>query len=136
MSTQQAEEITHTGIHHARTEQEHNLLELLFAQAWEDRNDACLNCPDIHGTLDYILSTDSANPDVIPQRDATVAATVIQWLGTKVGMDFILDVLVQVCAQHQNNIGHRFFESFFSCLKEASPDSYEILRSHLLSLLS
>ena len=29
----------------------------------------------------------------ITQRDATVAATIIQWLGSPIGQDFVLDVL-------------------------------------------
>lgn len=65
------------GLHEYRFPQ--NPEEERFARAWEKE-----------GVLHYLLSTHGSNKPVDPNdRDAVVAATVIQWLGSPVGQDFL-----------------------------------------------
>ena len=69
-----------------------NLLEELFAEYWEEVNTSGgeLNGK---GVLDYILAKDPNHPcGEATERDRVVAATIIQWLGTPVGQDFIRKV--------------------------------------------
>ena len=49
--------------------------------------------PDGRGTLDYLLATDNRPCGDVTPRDAEVAATVIQWLGSPVGQRFVKEVL-------------------------------------------
>jgi len=98
--------VQHVGIGAARTKDKQNALEKLYAQEWAKLNgghtrtgmsDEC--------TLFYLLAGDMgqlpgfrsayAERDVVSQRDATVAATVIQWLGSDVGSAFVRDVLAK-----------------------------------------
>lgn len=69
-----------------------NPQEKAFATAWEDmdcfRRDGC-------GTLQYMMCPpryDHRYPPVISDRDRLVAATVIQWLGSPVGLCFLRDL--------------------------------------------
>jgi len=88
------EEIEHVGVNSNRLAVERHVFEKIFAEEWADRNDSCLNCPDPNGTLDYILSEDHDHiPQTKSQRDAAVAASVVQWLGTEVGFDFLMEVM-------------------------------------------
>jgi hypothetical protein len=66
-----------------------NPLERVFSEAWQKMNDR----PNI-STLEWNMG-DGSRPGVITQRDATVAASVIQWLGSHVGQCFLADVLGQ-----------------------------------------
>jgi hypothetical protein len=59
-----------------------NPREVAFAMEWSDLNDHKKRKP----TLAYLL-------DGFSDRDAEVAATVIQWLGSNVGMSFLEDVI-------------------------------------------
>lgn len=68
---------------------EDNPLEQKYAEAW-----AQLNGTKIYQTpmLGYLLSkTNDYDPG--SKRDQIVAATVIQWLGSPVGQNFVRDVL-------------------------------------------
>jgi len=106
------EEVEHVGVHAARTSQEHNALEKTFAEEWADRNDSCLNCPEPHGTLDYILAEDQQRmAHEWSQRDATVAASVIQWLGTEEGVHFLADVFVRCALGGKVRTVGRFFKN-------------------------
>lgn len=62
-----------------------NPLEKKFAELWEEHNIRS-------HTLEYLLSLENRR-GCITERDSTVAATVIQWLGTPVGRGFLCDVL-------------------------------------------
>jgi hypothetical protein len=67
-----------------------NPMEKAFAEAWEEQN------VSIHdrGTLDYLLAKDCNRPcGEVTQRDREVAATVIQWLGSPVGQNFVSEVM-------------------------------------------
>ncbi|MCH7976003.1 MAG: hypothetical protein IIC18_05550, partial [Bacteroidetes bacterium] len=43
--------------------------------------------------LDYLLYTDDDVPPIISARDREVANTIIQWLGSPVGRQFVDDVM-------------------------------------------
>jgi hypothetical protein len=64
-----------------------NPLEKRFADKW----DQLQNRGHI---LDYLLSpTNRLEDSTTTQRDETIAATIIQWLGSPVGQSFIEDVM-------------------------------------------
>lgn len=65
-----------------------NPLERAFADAWEAHNSQDTS------TLEWNMG-DGARPGEITQRDATVAASVIQWLGSHVGQCFLAEVLAK-----------------------------------------
>lgn len=67
-----------------------NPLEEIFTIAWEE-----LNTSDFghDTTLDYMLAKDPNRPCAeVTDRDRMVAATVVQWLGSPVGQNFLRDV--------------------------------------------
>lgn len=62
-----------------------NPAEAAFAKAWMDR---------ATDTLDYLLHGQEKREHYkLTQQEATVAATVIQWLGSPVGQGFLEDVV-------------------------------------------
>jgi len=71
------------GLHQYRFKD--NPEERLFAKAWEKANNHNTACD----TIDYILSPDNNRPVSCSDRDREVAATVVQWLGTPVGQEFL-----------------------------------------------
>ena len=78
--------IRHHG--HWRNRFKDNPEERRFADAWRHENTTTLHSP-----LLAQLMGDGREPATdISQRDATVAATVIQWLGSPVGRCFLLDL--------------------------------------------
>ena len=64
-------------------------LEQKFAKLWEKDNHRKIG----NGILDYLLAQDPNYPrgEVTP-RDREVAATVIQWLGSPVGISFLEEI--------------------------------------------
>tara|TARA_R100000656_G_scaffold104176_3_gene76344 strand:+ start:12994 stop:13572 length:579 start_codon:yes stop_codon:yes gene_type:complete len=78
-------------LHHGRSRHriKDNPLEKRFADMWEKLN----GFDPGRGILSYLLANDNNRPDDVNERDAEVAATVIQWLGSPVGMGFVRDVL-------------------------------------------
>jgi hypothetical protein len=72
-----------------------NPMEKAFARAWEKQNVNMLNGRlDGSGTLDYLLAEDPNRPmGEVTERDREVAATVVQWLGSPVGENFVIRVL-------------------------------------------
>lgn len=77
----------HVGLHSGRLTADRPL-EIVFAEAWEDAN-----YPGLDGTclINYLLSKEN-RPGDVSERDISVAATIIQWLGTSVGQEFLRDV--------------------------------------------
>ena len=78
----------HVGLHANRLDpRADNPREVAFARQWakENDHDECTRC-----SAGNILRT--LVPDA-KQRDATVAATLMQWLGSNVGMCFLGDVI-------------------------------------------
>ena len=61
-----------------------------FAKAWEEQNDVTQTLAWLLNTFDPV--TGQQQKGVISQRDADVAATVIQWLGSPVGQCFLRNV--------------------------------------------
>lgn len=76
------------GLHHARCLREHNEAELIFARAWHRLQDQT-------AALNYMLNPEGPgpNPAYVDDRDRFVAATVIQWLGSPIGMDWLTRTL-------------------------------------------
>ena len=67
-----------------------HLLERVLAEQWQEINSGEGRG---HGPLAYMLAEDRNRPKgEVSDRDAVVAATVIQWLGTPVGQGFLEDV--------------------------------------------
>jgi len=62
-----------------------NPSERRFAEAWEKANSHAVSID----TIDYILSADNNRPVSCSDRDREVAATVIQWLGSPCGQEFL-----------------------------------------------
>lgn len=82
---------THVGLHARRLKEKgpSAVREKAFAEQWQHEQNTDL--------LAYLLG--NGNDRVaISQRDAEVAATVVQWLGTNVGQDF-LDTVRQRSAE-------------------------------------
>lgn len=81
-------------IHHGRGRHRlnSNPLEKAFADAWESENAPRSGRP--HGLLDW-LKGDGNRPGIVTQEEATIAATVVQWLGSTVGQSFLADVLAK-----------------------------------------
>jgi hypothetical protein len=80
------EPVAHVGVNAARTKRER--VEKAFADAWAQQG------PDILGCLLYDKSGNERrrSGEKVTAREAEVAATVIQWLGSQVGSAFIDEV--------------------------------------------
>ena len=71
--------------------------EKFFAEAWEKQNLNVSGRQDGTGVLDYLMAESPNEPmGEITDRDREVAATVIQWLGSPVGCDFLRDVKIKM----------------------------------------
>jgi len=71
----------HEGLHTYRLEA--NPKEKMFAELWEKLQNESF-------TLEYLLSENNRRVDVdVSEHDKTVAATVIQWLGSPCGQEFL-----------------------------------------------
>ena len=86
--------IKHEGLHAYRLSPNAcNPREVAFSDTWQKQNEILTGRP--YGTLQYLLGDGTSFNGVkaITQDEATVAATVIQWLGSNVGMSFLEDAL-------------------------------------------
>lgn len=87
-----ATKLKHVGIHIHRLADPMNMPEIVYADKWRKENSPSI-CMGTRGILDYILSSAKSVSehrfDDVSERDETVAATVIQWLGSPVGQCFI-----------------------------------------------
>lgn len=102
--------VKHEGTKHYRFKE--NPLEEEFARAWKEDNDRPNNSP---GVLEWSIGNGN-QPGIIEQRDATIAASVIQWLGSPVGQAFLIRVLSRKAGKY---IRDRLFEI------EETEDEYE-----------
>ena len=75
----------HEGKHRHRLGS--NPLEKKFHDAWIRMNEGCGVT-----TLDHLLG-DGRIPNIATDQQAELAATVIQWLGSPVGQNFVKDVM-------------------------------------------
>ena len=82
-----------------------NASERIFAEEWAKINKAVSHVNHGRGALECILLPYVKSPldpfgyehvGEISQRDADVAATVIQWLGTHVGQCFLLETIRKI----------------------------------------
>jgi hypothetical protein len=83
-------EPSHESLHTAR--QMHGDAEKVFAEQWKKQNErhSCVNGGST--AIENILNPDlSKRPPRVTQHDATIAATVIQWLGTSCGRCFMFE---------------------------------------------
>lgn len=81
--------IEHKGHNYQRLYRER--LEKIFADEWRELNSGTGRG---HGPLAYMLAEDRNKPrNEVTDRDAMVAATVIQWLGSNVGQCFLNTVM-------------------------------------------
>lgn len=103
--------LVHRGFFHERTHYDqsyrNNRRETVFAQAWEDENSEAGRTARIssHGLLNSLMTKEtiqrtgnSGYPRLervgsYDENAAAVAATVVQWLGTNVGFDFLVQTL-------------------------------------------
>ncbi len=85
-------ELNHTGLRAYRLKDDgpSTLREKAFAELWQQEQESHL--------LEYLLGSDNQKGNVT-ERDAQVAATVIQWLGTAVGQSFMEKVQFKVALQ-------------------------------------
>jgi len=68
-----------------------NRLEKAYHDAWVEENKGNL-CRGV-GILQWLMGDNNKPADDLTDRDALVAATVIQWLGSPVGQCFVARVL-------------------------------------------
>lgn len=64
-----------------------NPIEEIFAKLWEEENVKQLGKPN--GLLEYLISSRVNEAEPVTAREAQVAATIIQWLGSPVGQSFL-----------------------------------------------
>jgi hypothetical protein len=76
----------HIGKHARRLKRSHNDLEKKFAKAWQESNDR-------GNTLAHLMVEGNESRPPEPTKEAAeVAATIIQWLGSPVGQEFLKEV--------------------------------------------
>lgn len=80
------------GISNDRLRHQSNAIERRFVQAWRAEHQRSRPLLDILLTHQHGDPSDW-EPDVVSDRDRVVAETVIQWLGSNVGLGFLEDVL-------------------------------------------
>ena len=82
--------IKHEGLHTHRLKS--NPREKVFAEAWRTQCETAPGKPN--GTLTYLLCVgDQRYLEPPTQEQSTIAATVIQWLGSPVGFSFLEECL-------------------------------------------
>jgi hypothetical protein len=86
------EDIIHVGYRPDRCEHPTGDLERAFAFRWLEINTPDGGAPLLVKLLDRGRCRSTVY-SAISQRDAHVAATIIQWLGTNVGFGFLISVL-------------------------------------------
>ena len=80
--------VKHIGLHSERLAKAENRAEVVYASEWAKANSGS------HGRsilLHHLLAYGQNLPGehLVTARDAETAATVIQWLGSEIGQDFI-----------------------------------------------
>lgn len=106
--------VKHQGLHANRlTKAADNPREVAFAEEWDKENSSSFhNQP----TLDHLLGIASG------VRDRAVAATVIQWLGSNVGMSFLRNSLarfgMEIVEKERDKKRERLSGLIIDCLRE------------------
>jgi hypothetical protein len=106
------ESVVHRGLDYARVERDRHLtpnempptLEVAFAEEWERENVPQPGLNQGHGVLQNLMCEPNSHVlrETITQRDASIVATAIQWLGTNVGRAFLQSVF----GQAEYTLGH------------------------------
>ena len=79
----------HKGLHAYRLKKSAgNPQEVIFATRWQKHN-------DLNNTLKYLLGDGKDPAPDMSVRDTAVAATVVQWFGSQVGMWFLLRAIAE-----------------------------------------
>lgn len=76
----------HQGLHYARCRRRHNAAELVFAKRWYQQQ-------RLYRTFQSIMNPRGTGPVDVGERDRLVAASVIQWLGSPVGISWLEETL-------------------------------------------
>ncbi|HEK3716895.1 TPA: hypothetical protein SMW50_005792 [Pseudomonas aeruginosa] len=94
-----SKKLNHTGLHSYRLKDDglSTLREKAFAELWQQEQESSL--------LEYLLGSDNQKGNV-SERDAQVAATVVQWLGTTVGQSFMEKVQFRTAMQMGRSTDH------------------------------
>lgn len=86
--------LKHEGLSTHRLEPEaDNPREVVFAERWAEYNRSVTGLTGT--TLDWLLHAE--DNEATTQHEATVAATVVQWLGSPVGFAFLTECLGEIC---------------------------------------
>ncbi len=105
--------IKHAGAHPDRLSHDCGYPERIFAERWAEENKRSPGINGGYGCLELLMASNIRNMgtifqepiEQISQRDALVAATVIQWLGTNCGACFLheceQDILKERKAEHE-----------------------------------
>jgi hypothetical protein len=112
MATLKYSDIKHVGNEPQR--KKYSYEEKIFADKWEELNDRKTGTNGGYGALELLLDKsgyDSGNwtthfipVDEITERDAFVAATTIQWLGTKCGCVFLWECEQKIKEEHKKEM--------------------------------
>ena len=94
--------IKHAGIDEDRLVSGYSELEKIFAEVWAEQNKPKSWLNYGQGILQDLMVKNGKWEYAITQRDATIVATVIQWLGTNCGQGFLHEVL----SKHGMYLGH------------------------------
>lgn len=90
--------IKHVGLHARRLRDKgfSGMRERVFAEAWEKENSPPSFLNGGAGASQWLMHGDGVTPYAngeLTQEEATVAATVVQWLGTSCGFSFLEETL-------------------------------------------
>lgn len=83
--------LKHEGYNRSRLST--NPRERIFAEHWLAENTETIISLDSGSTLGHMLNKYGCYSKSLTQKDCAVAATVIQWLGSEVGMNFLASAL-------------------------------------------
>lgn len=98
---------SHLGVHNYRCA--NSASERAFAEAWSKRNGGLAGSSAVR-YLAHMLDDETSGiriyeeSQVLSQRDCTVAATVIQWLGSNGGVDFLTEALETAGSSYVNKL--------------------------------
>lgn len=76
----------HNSLQQARL---NRMPEKVYADYWKKKNERCGGVNHGFTFLEWILAPNGDWPEEVSERDAAVAASIIQWLGTNCGLGFM-----------------------------------------------
>lgn len=109
--------VAHRGLSHDRVK--YNPKEHAFAEAWEKEN-TYYSSPILQAMLNNLPKRQDR---ILTARDAMVAATVIQWLGSPIGSHFLAGVQEKIAVQEDDRKAQRLVEeASHKALSKAAKD--------------